>query len=402
MNRPGRAFPRIKKWGLFLACLVFAPSTATLADDQSSELGRFTRALEIIRSNYADEEGVDYRDLIDHAIDGMLSSRDADSAYLPPPEFVERRDDHAGQFGGLGIVISIRNEHLVVAAPLDGTPGHRAGLMSGDRIVEIDGRPTQGTSLQEAVRAMRGEPGTKVRLKIMRRDELKDVEITREVVVVESVRDAGILESGIGYVRITQFNAPTPADLEKALSELKGEGLEALVLDLRSNPGGLLVPAVDAAGLFLAKGKNVVTSKGRDPRRTRPHQVTRDPAYPNLPLVVLVNDGTAGATEAFAAALRDHGRAALVGQKTFGRGSTQSIFPLEDGGAIRLTTGYFYTPAGERIHEVGIEPDVRVEMSPEQWRDIQLARVHREVPSPDPQLERAVDLLKTILEQEGE
>jgi carboxyl-terminal processing protease len=295
---------------------------------------------------------------------------------------------------------------------MEDTPAFRAGVMHGDKIMAIDGASTETISLQEAVRKMRGEPGSKVKIKILRikPQEVKEIEIVRAIIKVESVKGAAILEDHIGYVRLVQFNEPTADALQKALEELTAKGMNALVLDLRNNPGGLLVSAVDVSQKFLKRGAKIVSTKGRPGIGVQSEYQAKGPVhYLDYPMVVLVNGGSASAAEIVAGALQDHRRAILIGEKTFGKGSVQSIQPLEDGSAIRLTTAKYYTPSGRMIHEKGIEPDVVIPMSAEQWQKVQIKRSREELGNDekddikldlehvtDTQLERAMDVLKGI------
>ncbi|MCG2661111.1 MAG: S41 family peptidase, partial [Kiritimatiellae bacterium] len=287
-----------------------------------------------------------------------------------------------------------------------------AGIMHGDKIMAIDGASTENISLQAAVRKMRGEPGTKVKIKILRikPQEVREINVTRAIIKVESVKGAAILEDHIGYVRIVQFNEPTADALQKALDELAAKGMNALVLDLRNNPGGLLVAAVDVSQKFLKRGAKIVSTKGRPGVGLQSEYEAKGKVhYLDFPIVVLVNGGSASASEIVAGALQDHRRAILIGEKTFGKGSVQSVQPLEDGSAIRLTTAKYYTPSGRMIHEKGIEPDVVIPMSVEQWQKVQIKRSREELGNAekddikldlehvtDTQLERAMDVLKGI------
>ncbi|NCC51757.1 MAG: S41 family peptidase [Spartobacteria bacterium] len=371
----------------------------------------FTKALEQIRENYVDEDKTAYKDLVYGAMNGMLSALDAHSQFMDPDMYTDMKDDTAGQFGGLGIVISIKDGILTIVAPMEDTPGFRAGLLAGDKIIEIEGESTEGVTLAEAVKTLRGEPGTEVIIKILRPDtkEVKDVTIERAVIEVSSVKDAKMIDDGIGYIRLTQFNEPTAAALEEALSTLTEEEMRGLVIDLRNNPGGLLSAAVDVSGKFLKRGEEIVSTRSRNPKDVQVFKSRGRTHYPDLPMVILVNGGSASASEIFAGALQDHKRAILLGEKTFGKGSVQSVLPMEDGSAIRLTTAKYYTPSQRVIHEKGIEPDIVVPMPPEDWHKLMVERARPENAGPperdeaepakvvDVQLERAVDVLKGIM-----
>ena len=372
-----------------------------------------------IRRNYVDEEQTGYKDLMYGALRGMLQSLDAHSQFMDPDMFNDMKSDTAGEFGGVGIVIGHRDGVLTVIAPMEDTPAFRAGILHGDKIVDIDGESTETLSLQDAVKRMRGEPGTKVKLKILRLNpqEIKEFEIVRAVIKVESVKDERMLDDGIGYIRIIQFNEPTADTLQHAIEALLAQGMRALILDLRNNPGGLLSAAVEVSQKFLTSGAKIVTTRGRQPELTQTQYAARGRHhYLDFPMVLLVNGGSASASEIVAGALQDARRAVLVGERTFGKGSVQSVVPMPDGSAIRLTTAKYYTPNERMIHEKGIDPDIIVPMSGEDWHKILVQRSNEEygkaAPTNDPalnilkpeqekvtdaQLERAVDVLKGIL-----
>jgi carboxyl-terminal processing protease len=374
------------------------------ADDPYPHIALFTRALEQVRENYVDPSRVAYKDLVHSALKGMLQSLDPHSQFLDADMYKDMKDDTSGQFGGLGIQIGMRDGALTIIAPMEDTPGFRAGLLAGDRIVEIDGVSTDNITLPEAVRKLRGEPGTRVRLRILRQpgDVFVDVEIERANIEVATVKDAHILEDGIAYVRLTAFSEPTAEALRRELDRLRGEGMRALVLDVRNNPGGLLSSAIEVTQQFLDRNQVIVTTQGRNPQQNKVYRARARARYEGFPMVILVNAGTASASEIFAGALQDHRRAILIGEKTFGKGSVQSVLPTDDGTAIRLTTAKYYTPAENVIHERGIEPDIVVPMSPEDLREMLNQRAQPGSSkalniSGDVQLMRALDVLKGIL-----
>ena len=385
-------------------------SPDTERDSAYETISLFTKVVEQIRQHYVDQDKTKYKDLIYGALNGMLQSLDPHSQFMDPEMYSDMKDDTTGHFGGLGIVISIKDAVLTIVAPMEDTPGFKAGLMSGDKIIEIDGKSTEGLSLQEAVKKLRGDPGTKVTIKILRpkNRDIKDVELVRAVINVPSVKDARILEDGIGYVRIVQFNEPTANALQESLDKLSGEGMQALILDLRNNPGGLLTSAVEVSQKFLRRGDLIVFTLGRNEKQQQVFRAKGRYRFGDLPMVVLVNGGSASASEIVAGALQDHKRAMLIGEKTFGKGSVQSVLPLDDGAAIRLTTAKYYTPSKRVIHEKGIEPDIVVPMNPDDWRKLLIKRSRPENAEPeegeedvsgvvDIQLERAVDVLKGIM-----
>jgi len=390
-----------------------AADTSASADDSPyAQLEIFTESLLHIKKRYVDEKT--YKEIIYGALHGMLEKLDQHSAFLEREEYSELQDDTAGKFSGIGIHIGIKNGVLTIIAPIEDTPGFRAGLQSGDAIVEIDGQKTAGITLREAVKRMRGPKGTRVTLTIRRQDEemARKVEIIRDDIVVPSVKGARIIADGVGYVRVTQFTEPTAEHLRQAITNLLTQKMEALVLDLRSNPGGLLKSAIEVAQLFLRKDDLIVTTRGR--KGVTEEVQTRAGGqwhFVDFPMVVLVNGGSASASEIVAGALRDNRRAILLGTTTFGKGSVQSLIPLssDQKSALRLTVARYYTPNGRQIHEKGIDPDIPVYVTPEEWRKVQIRRAHLENPEifseeekkqyaevVDRQLQRAVDLLQAL------
>ncbi len=385
--------------------------TSEEREEAYRNIGLFTRALEQIRGSYVDADKVSYDDLIEGAIRGMMATLDEHSHYLDVDAYQDMQDDTRGQFGGLGIVITMKDDALTIVSPMEDTPGFRAGLQSDDRILEIDGETTEGITLAESVKKLRGEPGTEVRLKYLRprTQDVQEVTIERADISVASVKDARMLEDGIGYLRVTQFNEPTADALQEKLDELSGQGMRALVLDLRNNPGGLLRSAIEVSQKFLPSRKVIVTTRGRTFGDDQVYRAGGRDRLVDLPMVVLVNGGSASASEIVAGALQDHRRAVLVGEQTFGKGSVQSVMQLEDDSALRLTTARYFTPADRMIHEQGIEPDILAPMSPEDWRALMILRAREENPLDetelseedkaveDVQLNRAVSVLKGVL-----
>jgi carboxyl-terminal processing protease len=329
--------------------------------------------------------------------------------------FKGMQDDTNSRFGGLGVVVAMREGMLTIVTPMEDSPGSRAGLRAGDQIIKIDGKLTERMDLNDSINLLRGENGQKVTLTVLRPStkEIKDYELTRENIKVASVREARILPPNlagsfkIGYARITQFNVPTAADLGKKLDELEALGMQAFVLDLRGNPGGLLQSAVDVAGHFLPPKTVVVSTQGRTPSQSRSYATAESgKPHPNFPMVVLINGGSASGAEIVAGALKDLNRAILVGETTFGKGSVQSVIQLQDHSAVRLTTAKYYTPSKQVIHEHGVTPTIRVALTPEQERLLAIQRNEEAAGDPekkelasfrDTQLERGVDVLKGIL-----
>ncbi len=294
----------------------------------------------------------------------MLSSLDPHSAYLDKEEFKSLQEGTTGKFGGLGIEVTMEDGFVKVVTPIDDTPAMRAGVMAGDLIIRLDDTPVKGMTLSEAVKIMRGEPGTDITLTIVREGTQKPVVITvtRDIIKVDSVKSR-MLDKGYGYLRITSFQSNTGEDVYRAISELKQEsknGLKGMVLDLRNNPGGVLGAAVTVSDVFLNKGK-IVYTEGRAQNAELDFNATPGDALNGAPLVVLVNEGSASASEIVAGALQDHERAVIMGARTFGKGSVQTIFPVSNEAAVKITTARYYTPAGRSIQAEGIEPDIKVE-----------------------------------------
>ncbi len=325
------------------------------------ELKPFTEVLNQLQRNYVEETKT--QDVIYGAIRGMLNTLDPHSAFMPPDMYKEMQVDTKGEFGGLGIQIGLKDERLTVIAPIEGTPADRAGVKAGDRILKIDGLSTKDVSLMDAVNKMRGPKGTKVVLTLERTGtpEPIDVSLIREIIKLQSVRSK-MLDDQIGYLRLTQFQEQSGKDLTKALDTLRAQKVQSLILDLRNNPGGLLTAAVEVSELFLPKGKAVVSIKGR---QGKSEEYTADGPHPtlDLPMIVLVNEGSASASEIVAGAMQDWGRAVVVGTTTFGKGSVQTIIPLSDGSALRLTTAKYFTPKGRSIQNSGIEPTITVRVA---------------------------------------
>ena len=322
----------------------------------------FGEALQYILSSYV--EPVKSKDLIYGAIKGMVGELDPHSAFLTPDMFKEMQVETKGEFGGLGIEITIRDGKLTVVSPIEGTPAYKAGVKAGDVIIKIDGKSTEGITLMEAVKKLRGPKGTKVTITIVREGLEKplDITITRDIIRIKSVvyrmEDP---KAKVGYVKIRAFREHTARNLEKAINDLKAKGMRALILDLRNDPGGLLTQAVKVSDLLLPKGKLIVYTKGRTKEDQMRFVSREDPVLPpTFPMVVLVNAGSASASEIVSGALQDWHRAVVMGERTFGKGSVQTIFPLSDGSALKLTTAEYYTPKGRSIQEEGIIPDVEI------------------------------------------
>lgn len=344
---------------LFVTGFVVGHQTAYARPDTYEELRTFTRALELIRKNYVEDP--DTHELVQGAIRGMLSSLDPHSSFMSERAFKEINMDIKGEFQGVGIQISIKNQQLTIISPIEDTPADRAGLAAGDKIMKINDEWTKDMTIEEAVDRMRGPKGTPVRLLIFREGWAKPKEFTivRDVIKVASVKSR-MLQGDIGYVRIIQFQGKTADDVDKELKKLEEKGMRRLVLDMRNNPGGLLDASVDVSSLFLPKDKLVVYIQGRLKENRQEFFSTGEFTDRSYPVVVLVNAGSASASEIVAGALQDSKRAVIIGTQTFGKGSVQTVFPLDGGTGIRLTTAKYYTPSGRSIQNVGITPDLEV------------------------------------------
>ena len=350
-------------WAGALALLVAgmaASPVANLAASETSaysELRAFSEVLSLVEENYVNK--VDARKLVRGAIRGMLRTLDPHTTYLNPEFFKEMQVETTGRFGGLGVEISIRDGVLTVVTPIEDTPAYKAGVQAGDQIILIEEEPTKDLSLQEVVKKLRGKPGTKVKISVRRKDEkeLLPFTITRRIIRIKSVRSR-MLPEDIAYIRVRSFQNGTGREVLDALSSLEDEGAKALVLDLRNNPGGLLSQAVSVSDIFLEAGSLIVYTKGRMADQEHRFTSTHDALGGEIPMAVLVNAGSASASEIVAGALQDLGRAKLIGVKTFGKGSVQTVVPLTDGSGLRLTTALYFTPKGRRIQGEGIEPDI--------------------------------------------
>jgi len=346
---------------LLLAGVLIGQQMVQAKPDTYEDLKAFTQAMELIKRNYV--EVPDTKDLIQGAIRGMVSNLDPHSSYMNEKQFKEMSMDIRGEFTGVGIQIGIKNQQLTIIAPIEDTPGYRAGLAAGDKIMKINDEWTKDMTIEQAVDTMRGPKGTSVRLLIYREgwDKPKEFKIVRDVIKVVSVKSR-MLDNNIGYVKIIQFQGQTTDELEKALKNLESKGMKKLVIDLRNDPGGLLDASVDVSSKFMPKDKLVVYLQGRQPNDRKDFLTTGSDTTRTYPIVVLVNTGSASASEIVAGALQDSKRALIVGTQTFGKGSVQTVFPLESGGGLRLTTAKYYTPSGRSIQNVGITPDVEVKL----------------------------------------
>jgi len=325
------------------------------------QLELFAEALSMIQKRHVEKK--EPKDDIYGSLRGLLDSLDPYSSFMDPAEYKELLEETAGKFGGLGVEIAMRDKVLTVVSPVEGTPAWKAGLKPQDKIVKIEDKKTRDVELDDAVKLLRGDPGTKVKLTILREKENRifSVTLTRAIIDVKDIRKAMILENEVGYVRIAEFRDNTARDLAKALGELSGKGMKGLIVDLRSNPGGLLDSAVDVASLFIPADKLVVYTLDRDGKKEDYLSTKQDKAQREIPMVVLVDDGSASGSEIVAGCMQDYKRAVILGVKSYGKASVQTVIPLSDGSALRLTTAKYYTPLGRLIHEKGIHPDIVVE-----------------------------------------
>jgi carboxyl-terminal processing protease len=405
------------------ARMYFSTAAAAEKDSAYPNLELFTYVLEKVRRDYVDGGDLTYQELVYGALRGMLDTLDPHSEFLEPDKFKDLQSDTQGRFGGLGIVVQMRDNYVTVVTPIEDTPGFRAGILAGDRILKIDGQNAERMTVEDAVKLLRGEPNTEITLTLERptSGETKDYKLTRAIIKVDMAKDVNgrkefpLIDDKIGYVRLTQFGERTAAEMDAALKTMHDRGMRALVLDLRGNPGGLLDQAVEVCERFLPRGQLVVTTEGRSALKNSEPKVTgRNGAYRDLPLAVLVNYGSASASEIVSGALQDCAalgkcKAIIIGEKTFGKGSVQEVIPLEGGAALRLTTSKYYTPSHKVIHERGITPDIIVPMTDEEERLARLRvspggaesvdETERELVrnARDPQLERAVDVLKGVM-----
>ena len=368
----------------FLNSFFFSILTSANENDIYKKIDLFGEVLEKINEEYVDE--INQSDSMDSAINGLLQSLDPYSAYMSPEIFNEMQTETSGEFGGLGIEVGMEAGVVKVISPIDDTPASRAGLKAGDYIVKIENTQVQGKSLSEAVDLMRGPVGSSIELTVRRRGEKKALtfNITREIIKIQSVK-ADLLENDIGYIRLTSFNENSGEQIENKIEELeKNQNINAYILDLRNNPGGLLSQAIRISDFFLDNGE-IVSTKSRQPSENRKWFAKKGDLTDGKTLIVLINYGSASASEIVAGALKDHKRAIILGENSFGKGSVQSIIPLKNKGAIRLTVAKYYLPSGKSISEVGVSPDIEIVEEGEEFK------IKSET---DNQLNYAIKLLK--------
>ena len=384
-------------------------------DNGYSQISLFAKAIQLIRQDYVDGNKTSYHDLITAALKGMLSSLDPHSQFMDPDDFRDMQEDTRSRFNGLGIEVSMKNGLPTVITAMEDTPAARAGILSGDQILKVNGISTERMGLQDAINVLRGPAGGKVTFTLLRPStkEIKDYTLERAEIKVQSVKGTKLLDaelSGpfkIAYIRLIQFNEPTAEELSRALDELQKQGMQALVLDLRNNPGGLLNSAVDVCAQFLPPNTKVVSTQGRV--ASQQHDYSTSGARkerPPFPIALLINEGSASGAEIVSGALKDLHRAILVGETTFGKGSVQNVMQLPDGSAVRFTTAKYYTPSKQIIQGNGVTPNIRVPMTAEQERTLFTLRNAENVKpdeekniikTKDPQMLRAIDALKGVM-----
>ncbi len=400
--------------GLLLATAVLRlrPAWSRWSDRDLNRNGAYFRSvLELVTTNYVDAQESDADRLTGAALDGMIKSLDPHSEFMRADAYRELREEMDGRFGGIGLQVEQRDGKVVVVAPIADTPADRAGIRRADEIVRIDGQATEKLGMDKVVTRLRGDPGSKVTVTLFRPSTKATLDrtLTREIIRVESVREVRMVGDGIGYIQLTQFSDRTGAEFKQALKQLQGQGAQALILDLRNNPGGLLDAAVAVAEAFFQPGELIVYTQGRSAGSREELRAGRSAGGLHLPIAVLVNSGTASAAEIVAGALKDTARAVVVGETTFGKGSVQTLFRLREGEALRLTTAHYYTPSGVIIHEKGIEPQVKVTVSPEDEANVRLQRLRQDLDEPkefaarfgfepveDRPLQAAIDVLKGV------
>jgi len=394
-----------------------AKSAKSSDQDLYENLEIFSDVINLVQQEYVDEQSP--KDIIYGALEGMLEALDPYSQFLPPDMYQELKVETEGKFGGIGIVIAIKDGVLTIISPLEGTPGYEAGLQAGDRIVKIEQKSTKGITLMEAVKKLRGKPKTEVAITILRESEqrLIDFKIARDIIKIESIKEAQVITGHIGYIKILEFQENTLPDFKKALNKLVEEKIDGLILDLRNNPGGLLDVAVGVTSEFLPKGKLIVYTKGRNAKQDMEFK-SKGGTFLKKPLIVLINKGSASGSEILAGAVQDNNRALIIGQPSFGKASVQTIIPLKDGSALRLTTAHYYTPNGSLIHEKGIQPDILIDKMAKkpsvkkENNKINAEKIFKEIEKGketisvkqeekkkiDSQLEQAIDIMKGLIQ----
>jgi carboxyl-terminal processing protease len=367
--------------------------------------------LKLVHENYVDGKMADADQLTHAALQGMVASLDPHSEFLDAANYEDLEEEMNGDFGGIGVEIEIVKDKVMVVAPIAGTPGARAGILHGDEIVRVDGQPFDQPNMDKVVARLRGKPKTKVAVSLFRASTQKnfDLTIVREAIKVDSVRGVRLLPGGVGYLQLTEFSDNTADEFDKAIDKLLHDGATSLIIDERDNPGGLLDAAVAVLNAFFKKDELMVYTQGRKPDDRDEYRAEGDGDPLTLPMAVLINSGSASAAEIVAGALKDTHRAVIVGERSFGKGSVQSIFQLRNGEGLRLTTAHYYTPSGVTIHEHGVSPQVEIILSPDEDEKIGLQNERADITDPkefeqrfgfapieDRQLQAAIDVLRGV------
>jgi len=376
--------------------------------ERDRQVRYYKEVLQLVKENYVGDAPSDYASLTRAALDGMVGSLDPHSEFLPADAFRQTEDELANAFTGVGIQVELREGSIVIVAPIPGTPADRAGLQRGDRLVKIDGRPLVNPTLDSTISLVRGEPGSLVTLTVFRPAQNREIDypVRRERIKLESVRLTSMRSGGVGYLQITQFSERTGEEFRAALEGLERQGMRALVIDLRNNPGGLLDAAIDVCSEFFDKGELIAYTQGRASGSRENFLAGNGHRPRSYPIAILVNGASASAAEIVAGAMRDTKRAVIVGERSFGKGSVQSVIELNNGEGMRLTTARYYTPGGVTIHERGIQPHVEIEVSPEDEARIRVQQARPDLavsgeenfkPVPDVQLAAAEEVLAGVL-----
>lgn len=376
----------------------------------------FREVLQLVKENYVGDAPAGYDDLTRAALDGLLGQLDPHSQFLRADDYKQTEEEMTNAFGGVGIQVELRDNQIVIITPIAGTPAERAGLRRGDRLVKIDGKPIEHPTIEKTVKLVRGEPDTTVTVTVFRPSSKQtlDFSLKRARIRLESVRHATLRPDGIGYLQVTQFSERTGKEFRSALAGLEKQGLRGLIIDLRNNPGGLLDAAIDVCNEFFDRDELIVYTQGRAPESRENFNANGGHGPRAYPVAILVNGGTASAAEIVSGAMKDTKRAVIVGEKTFGKGSVQSVIELQNGEGLRLTTARYYTPSGVTIHEKGIQPQVEIEVSADDEAKLRLQQSRVDLTAPaefnerfgfqqieDTQLNAAVEVLTGVLAARG-
>ncbi len=371
---------------LAMGLLQLAQLIGWVGDREVSSSARYYReVMNLVRDRYVDPEAVQPKAMTRDALRGMMRSLDANSDFMAVSDYEHLREDLESNFGGIGVQIEFRDGFVVVIAPIAGTPGERAGILRGDRVIAVDGESMVGASINQVVERMRGIPGTDVQITFNRpgQEEPIEVTVTREIIEVESVANIEMLDGQIGYVRVVQFAEPTADEFRAAIESLILQGMQALIIDVRNNPGGILTVAKEMLEPFFPEGELMVYTEGRDSLDREEFRSTNTGEVWTFPIAVLINGGSASASELLAGSLKDTDRAEIIGEQSFGKGSVQSLIRLRSGEALRLTTARFYTPSGQTLDKVGVTPDIEVVMTPADDFNIALQRNRPDLDDPE-------------------